>query len=148
MHACQSSSERCGNAGATTQDILNAVGGIEIPFSFEGDGSFVCVPDRVLVATQAALAQTRVMAREAFGLDLRIATIPVSDIAANGFSVLLARYRVSEHYVQAVFSGGGVAFAESLMKDDATAGRYEVPPGVEPRGSFDGAVRLRQSLRT
>jgi hypothetical protein len=103
-----------------------------------GDGSFVCVPDRVLAATQAALAQTRVMAGEAFGLDLRIATIPVADIVANGFSVLLARYRVSEHYVQAVFSGGGVAFAESLMKDGATAGRYEVPQSVEPRGSFDG----------
>lgn len=118
--------------------VLNAVGDIEVPFSFEGDGSFVCVPERVLAVTQAALAQTRVMAREAFGLDLRIATIPVADIMANGFSALLARYRVSEHYVQAVFSGGGVAFAESLMKDGATAGRYEVPPEVEPRGSFDG----------
>ncbi len=102
--------------------ILNAAGDVEVPFSFEGDGSLVCVPPELLADTRAALAKTQQVARDAFGLDLRVATVPVAEIP-EGFAVRVARYRVSEDYVQAVFSGGGIAFADSLMKDPATQGR-------------------------
>ncbi len=119
--------------------IINAAGDIEVPFSFEGDGSLVCVPQRLLENTRAALAKTQEVARDAFGLDLRIATVPVTVIRAAGFSVQVARYRVSENYTQAVFSGGGISCADSLIKDAATEAQYAIAPGsVEPRGSFDG----------
>lgn len=118
--------------------VINAVDGVDIPFSFEGDGAVLCVPPRRLDAVRAALAKTREVAREAFGLDLRIATMPVAEIPA-GFSVRVARYRVSEHYRQAVFSGGGIACIDALVKDPATAGRYLIEPGsIEPQGSFEG----------
>lgn len=118
--------------------VINAVDGVDIPFSFEGDGAVLCVPPRRLDAVRAALAKTREVAREAFGLDLRIATVPVAEIPA-GFSVRVARYRVSEHYRQAVFSGGGIACIDALVKDPATAGRYLIEPGsIEPQGSFEG----------
>jgi hypothetical protein len=118
--------------------VINAVDGVDIPFSFEGDGAVLCVPPRHLDAARAALAQTREVAREAFGLDLRIATVPAAEIPA-GFSVRVARYRVSENYQQAVFSGGGIACIDALVKDPATAARYLIEPGsIEPRGSFDG----------
>jgi hypothetical protein len=118
--------------------VINAAGGVDIPFSFEGDGAVLCVPPRLLGAARAALARTREVARDAFGLDLRIATVPVAEIP-QGFSVRVARYRVSENYVQAVFSGGGIACIDAIVKDPATAGRYVIAPGsVEPRGSFDG----------
>ena len=110
-----------------------------MPFSFEGDGSLVCVPQRLLEAARAALARTQEVARDAFGLDLRIATVPVTDIRATGFSVQVARYRVSENYTQAVFSGGDISCADSLIKDTATEAQYAIAPGsIEPRGSFDG----------
>lgn len=118
--------------------VINAAAGVEIPFSFEGDGAVLCVPQRLLEPARAALAMTRDVARDAFGLDLRIATVPVSEIPP-GFSVRVARYRVSENYVQAVFSGGGIASVDALVKDPATAGRYLIAPGsVEPKGNFDG----------
>jgi hypothetical protein len=119
--------------------IINAAGDIEVPFSFEGDGSLVCVPQQLLEATRAALAKTQEVARDAFGLDLRIATVPVTDIRASGFMVQVARYRVSEDYTQAVFSGGGISHADALIKDVVTGVQYAIAPGsVEPRGSFDG----------
>ena len=119
--------------------IINAAGGVEVPFSFEGDGSLVCVPPRLLEVTRAALAKTQEVARDAFGLDLRIATVPVTAIRAAGFSVQVARYRVSGNYTQAVFSGGGISYADSLIKDAATEAQYAVAPGsIEPRGNFDG----------
>lgn len=119
--------------------VVNAVGDCDVPFSFEGDGSVIAVPARFLDAVRSALALTREIARDAFDLDLRIATVPVAHLHASGYRALVARYRVSEHYTQAVFSGGGVAYAETLMKAPATAQRYLIAPGsVPPTGSHAG----------
>ena len=123
---------------ATITAVINAAGEIDVPFSFEGDGAVICVPQRLLEDTRAALAKTQQVASEVFGLDLRIATVPVADIP-SGLSVQMARYQVSENYVQAVFSGGGIAWVDSVIKDPATEAQYTIVPGsVEPRGSFDG----------
>jgi len=119
--------------------VLNAAGSLDVPFSFEGDGCVLCVPPRLLDDTRAALAMTQQIARDSFGLELRIATVPVARIREAGFYVRVARYGVSEHYVQAVFAGGGIAYADGLIKDPATARQYEIEPGsVNPRGSHDG----------
>jgi hypothetical protein len=119
--------------------VLNAAGGLDVPFSFEGDGCVVCVPPRLLEDARAALARTQEVARDAFELELRIATVPVARIRESGYAIRVARYRVSEHYVQAVFAGGGIACADALIKDAATAREYEIAPGsVVPRGSHDG----------
>ena len=119
--------------------VLNAAGDLDIPFSFEGDGCVLCVPPRLLEDTRAALAKTQGIAADAFGLELRIATVPVARIREAGYAVRIARYRVSEHYVQAVFAGGGIAYADSLIKNPDAAHRYEITPGsVVPRGSHDG----------
>jgi len=119
--------------------VLNAAGQLDIPFSFEGDGCVLCVPPSLLEDTRAALAKTGEIARDGFGLELRIATVPVARIVEAGYAIRVARYRVSEHYVQAVFAGGGVAYADALIKDPATARQYEIAPGsVAPRGSHDG----------
>jgi hypothetical protein len=119
--------------------MLNASAGLEIPFIFEGDGAMLCVPSRLLDAARSALLQSRLVARSAFGLELRIATLPLATVRAAGHQVLVTRYRVSEHYIQAVFAGGGMAWADRYMKDPATALLCAVDPGsVTAGGSFDG----------
>jgi hypothetical protein len=123
-------------AAAAVTAVLNAAGRIDIPFAFEGDGSVFCVPAQILPDAQAALAKTRDMARDSFGLELRVATVPVARVREAGFDILVARYQVSENYVQAVFAGGGMAWAERYMKDPATAGLCAV--AAEPRGSHEG----------
>ena len=124
---------------ATITAVLNAAGATEIPFVFEGDGSMLCVPPELLHDARAALAQTQLLARKSFGLDLRIATLPVARIRESGATIVVARYKVSEHYIQAVFAGGGIAYADRYMKDPATAALCAVDPAsVAPHGSFDG----------
>ena len=119
--------------------LLNAAGDIEIPFIFEGDGSMLCVPPQLLDDARAALLETRELARRSFDLDLRIATLSVAQIRKAGSNILVARHRISENYVQAVFAGGGMAYADSYMKDPATAALCAVESGsIAPRGSFDG----------
>jgi hypothetical protein len=118
--------------------VLNAAGGLDIPFGFEGDGCVLCVPPHLLEDTRAALAKTREIATESFGLDLRIGTVPMADIRRDGFEILVARYRVTEHYHQAVFSGGGMVHADRLLKDPRADNPYLVPDSVVPRGSMEG----------
>ncbi|MBI3374994.1 MAG: DUF3095 domain-containing protein [Betaproteobacteria bacterium] len=124
---------------ATITSVLNAAGSTEIPFIFEGDGSMLCVPPELLDDARAALAQTQQLASKSFGLDLRIATLPVARIREAGASILVARYQASENYIQAVFAGGGMAFADRFMKDPATAPLCAVDlASIQPRGSFEG----------
>ena len=119
--------------------MLNAAGDTQIPFIFEGDGAMLCVPPELLNSARAALLQTQALARKSFELDLRIATMPVARVREAGVNILVARYRVSDNYVQAMFAGGGMAYADRCMKDPATAPLCRVEPGsVEPACSFDG----------
>ena len=66
-----------------------------------------------------------------------MATLPATQVRRRA-DILVARYQVSENYVQAVFAGGGMAWAERYMKDPATAGQCAVGAGVAPRGSHEG----------
>jgi hypothetical protein len=119
--------------------MLNAAGALDIPFVFEGDGSAFCVPPELLEDATAALVKTQAVAAASFGLELRVATVPVAKIREAGLDIRVARVRVSENYIQAAFAGGGMAFADRYMKDPATAPLCEVKPGsVAPRGSLEG----------
>jgi len=119
--------------------MLNAAGTLEIPFIFEGDGSAFCVPPDLLEDAKAALVMTQDMARKSFGLELRVATVPVAKIRDAGLEIQVARVRVSDNYIQAAFAGGGMAYADRYMKDPATAPLCEVQPGsIVGRGSLEG----------
>jgi hypothetical protein len=125
-------------AAAAVTGVLNASRGINIPFIYEGDGSTFCVPPEILDDVRGALVKTRDMAKRSFGLDLRVATVPVAKVREAGVDILIAKYSVSEYYVQAVFAGGGLAWADRYMKDPATAHLCAVDPNVAPRGSHEG----------
>ena len=63
----------------------------------------------------------------------------VAHIRAAGFNILVARYAVSDDYVQAMFAGGGMAYADRCMKDPASAPLCRVEAGsIEPGANFDG----------
>jgi hypothetical protein len=124
---------------AAVTAMLNAAGELEIPFIFEGDGSAFCVPPSLLADAKAALVKTQEMAASSFGLELRVATVPVATIRAAGHDILVAKVRVSENYIQAAFAGGGMGYADRYMKDPATAPLCEVKPGsIAARGSLEG----------
>lgn len=104
--------------------IRNALPDAATPFSFGGDGAAFAVPAEHVDAARLALARTAAWARDAFGLDMRAALVPVRDLRAAGHDLLLGWYAVSDSVLYAVFSGGGLDFAEQRMK----AGDYAVAP--------------------
>jgi len=113
--------------GVTTiAAMVNAVRPLRIPFVFGGDGASFCVPPTAASAARCALASVRMLGNDVFGLGLRIGMVPVSAIRANGKRVLVAYFRSSPTYLQAVFAGGGMSCAERLLKDEKEGARYAI----------------------
>jgi DUF3095 family protein len=98
--------------------IANAVGGRDFPFVFGGDGaSFAVSPADAAIARQA-LAETATWVSEDLDLTLRVGMVSVGEIRRNGHDVRVGRYAVSDNISIAMFSGGGVAWADAAMKRD------------------------------
>jgi hypothetical protein len=104
--------------------VLNLARPTAVPFVFGGDGAALCVPPHLAAAVPDTLRTVRSLAGDAYGLDLRVGLVPVSVIQAAGHAVRVARFRVSDYYVQAAFSGGGLTYAETLLKDEIKGAAY------------------------
>lgn len=98
--------------------LLNETGKNRLPYSFGGDGCIICIPPEVVQRARTIFAACRQIGRSEYGLHLRAAIIPVRYIREQGHDIRVARFRVSEHYNQAVFTGGGLNYAEMLLKSD------------------------------
>ncbi len=117
--------------------VLNALPGREIPYVFGGDGASFAIPPDAAEAVAAALVGTCEMAANAFGLTLRAGIVPVADVRAAGYDVRVARYRLSDKVTIAMFDGGGLACAESMIKDREKQGRYDVTKWTRSRPCAD-----------
>ena len=111
--------------------ITNALEGREFPFVFGGDGaSFAVAPDD-LERAREALAATAIWVKEDLDLVMRVALVPVAAVRAQGLDVRVARFGPSPNLSYAMFSGGGLGWAEAAMK----RGEFAVPlapPGTQP----------------
>lgn len=111
--------------------VANAVGGRDFPFVFGGDGaSFAVSPADAGIARQA-LAETATWVREDLDLTLRVGMVSVEKIRRNGHDVRVGRYAVSDNISIAMFSGGGVAWADAAMKRDEIS-VPRAPAGARP----------------
>src|SRR6201988_1113891 len=116
---------------AVIASVTNSLEGREFPFVFGGDGaSFAVAPDD-LDAAREALAATAAWVREDLDLVMRVALVPVSAVRAQGLDIRVARFGPSANLSYAMFSGGGLGWADAAMK----RGEFAVasaPPGTQP----------------
>ena len=114
---------------AVIASVTNALEGREFPFVFGGDGASFAVSPDDLEATREALAATATWVREDLDLVMRVALVPVAAVRAQGLDVRVARFGPSANLSYAMFSGGGLGWAEAAMK----RGEFAVP--VAPSGT-------------
>src|SRR3954454_12963653 len=111
--------------------VTNALEGREFPFVFGGDGaSFAVLPDD-LERARDALAATARWVQDDLDLVMRVALVPVTAVRAQGLDIRVARFAPSPNLSYAMFSGGGLGWAEAAMK----RGEFAVPaaaPGRQP----------------
>jgi Protein of unknown function (DUF3095) len=119
-------------AGASViASVTNALDGREFPFVFGGDGASFAVSPDDLAAAREALAATSAWVKEDLDLAMRVALVPVTAIRAQALDVRVARFGPSANLSYAMFSGGGLGWAETAMK----RGEFAVdaaPPGTQP----------------
>ncbi len=111
--------------------VTNALDGREFPFVFGGDGASFAVSPEDSARAREALAATAVWVKDDLNLMMRVALVPVAAVRAQGLDVLVARFGPSPNLSYAMFSGGGLAFAEAAMK----RGEFAVPAapsGTQP----------------
>ena len=106
--------------------VLNTLGGIDIPFSFGGDGATMLIPTDQMLNVKTALINVRALAAEAFNIQLRIGFVSINEINRAGRQVLVAKYQVSRGNSLAMFSGGGIEIADRLIKADVACENYAV----------------------
>ncbi|MGR3760969.1 DUF3095 domain-containing protein [Roseobacteraceae bacterium NS-SX3] len=106
--------------------MINALEGEAFPYVFGGDGASFAVPPHHAGTARDVLARLRSWVQSEAGIELRAAMLPVSWIRAEGLDVQVARYAASGDADYAMFSGGGLAWAEQQMK----AGAFEVMPAA------------------
>lgn len=111
---------------------LNAAGLARLPYVFGGDGAGFAVWPEQRGAAEKALDAVRRWAKREFGISLRAATVTVGEIRASGHDVRVARYAPSEGVDYAMFSGGGVAWAEAQMKAGAIGVTDGAGQGADP----------------
>jgi Protein of unknown function (DUF3095) len=111
--------------------VTNALEGREFPFVFGGDGASFAVSPDDLARAREALAATASWVRDDLDLVMRVALVPVTAIRAQGLDVRVARFGPSANLSYAMFSGGGLGWAEVAMK----RGEFAVaaaPSGTQP----------------
>ncbi len=116
--------------------VTNALGEREFPFVFGGDGASFAVAPADAEKAQAALAATAAWSTGEVGLTLRVAMVPLNAIREAGFDVRVARFAPSSNLSYAMFSGGGITFADAAMK----RGTFAVPPA--PPGTWPDLTGL------
>jgi hypothetical protein len=104
--------------------VTNALDHREFPFVFGGDGASFAVPPGDLALAREAMAATAAWVRDDLGLVMRVAMVPIADIRAQGFDVRVARFAPSPDVSYAMFSGGGLGWAEAAIK----RGEFAITP--------------------
>ncbi|MEM8775201.1 MAG: DUF3095 domain-containing protein [Pseudomonadota bacterium] len=115
---------------------INAHEGAAFPYVFGGDGSSFAVPPSWKDRASRALAAVKLWAHKEFEMELRVGIVPISKVRSAGFDVKVARFQASEGVDYAMFSGGGLNWAELQMK----AGNHSIPEA--PQGAMPDLTGL------
>jgi Protein of unknown function (DUF3095) len=104
---------------------------LELPFFFGGDGATFIVPPSVLTATMQALQLHRDNTKQSFNIELRAGNVPVKDIYEKGYGLNITKLKTTDLFSIPVLIGGGLMYAEKLIKEETYAPAFFENGGSE-----------------
>ena len=117
--------------------VLNAIKPLSAPYVFGGDGATICIPAEQKDVVASALVAASQLARESFDLELRVGIVSMQTLQEQGYQLLIGKYQPSPHFQQAVFQGGGLQYAEKLIKQASSPYLLD-ERRIQASGSFEG----------
>ena len=119
--------------------VVNVDRSIDLPFIFGGDGATFAVPDELREGVIKALRAAQKLAKESFGLSLRIGLVRVAALVTENYWLRLGKVQLSPYVTQPVLSGRGWEEAERRLKNpDATGVLRVIESEGVAEGSFEG----------
>ena len=103
--------------GAATISTVEEAIHREFPYVFGGDGATLLLPPADLEAAYDALCGLRRLSLENFEIELRIGSVAVKEIYEAGGQIRVAKHELAAGKCIALFRGGGLQLAETLIKD-------------------------------
>ena len=101
---------------ASISSILNLLKSLSFPYVFGGDGATFAIPEKYAIDVDRELAATASLAKNQFGLTLRVGRVSINTIRQQGQNIFVGKYELSKSNYLAQFKGGGLALAEKLIK--------------------------------
>ncbi len=119
--------------------VMNVDKSIDLPFIFGGDGATFAIPDVLREGVIKALRAAQKLAKESFGLTLRVGLVRVAELVTENYWLRLGKVQLSQYVTQPVFSGRGWEEAERRVKNLDASGVLRVieSEGIA-EGSFEG----------
>lgn len=121
--------------------VVNALSpDVQIPYIFGGDGASFLVPDILVDKVITTLQATKEMSVESFDLELRVGIVPMKDLKQDGKDILVAKYGLSEDSTIPMISGGGISYADDLIKkyEDQYNIEAHIPENAKIEADFGG----------
>jgi hypothetical protein len=112
-----------------------ALGKIEVPFVFGGDGATLLVPQEHVSKVCEDLASLKTLSQENFDLELRVGVVPFSELQILGHSIQVGKFELTPGRSIAILRGDGVSAAEKIIKNDSA---YEYRPSLQKEISLEG----------
>jgi len=88
----------------------------DFPYVFGGDGATLVVPPYYEDVAVTALLNLSLLVQQNYQLHLRVGSLPISEVEEQGATVQVARYEIASGMCIALFRGGGLALADTLVK--------------------------------
>ena len=103
----------------TISAVANELDGDLHLFTFGGDGARFALPPSQAQRVSDVLSRVAVWVRRDLELELRVATMTVSEIRSAGFDIKAAFWKASIHIKYAMFMGDGLDWTENELKSRA-----------------------------
>jgi len=125
-------------AAVTITAVLNSIPDTDVPFMFGGDGASIVFPPTVSNEVYHALAAVKRLGRENFDLEVRAGIVPVRHVLRDGYLLKVGKVNISENFQQPVFTGGGLDYADALIKTPQHAEKYLIGDDFAGEADFSG----------
>ena len=110
------------------------MGNQEFPFVFGGDGATILIPQDNEESVIKELLSLKKLAKDQYGLDLRVGVISVAEIIQEGGHIDIAKFELLTGKCIAIFNGGGLILAENKVKQKESQyqaiGNFEDAPDL------------------
>lgn len=93
-----------------------ALGSLDFPFVFGGDGATLLVHDSNLEGVCEKLNGLKHLGKSNYNLDLRVGVVPLKEISPRGEVILCGKFELTQGRSIAILKGGGLTTAEALIK--------------------------------